>query len=383
MTPKFPTSRLRPLVAILALGVVSCGRAAKKPSAPPPVPIVAAPVEKRDMPLEAAAVGHVDPYATVAIRSRVGGPVVRVAFREGQDVRQGDLLFEIDRRSFEVALQVSLANLERDRARAREADENAKRYEELVKKDYVTKEQASQTTSNAEALRATVKADEGDVANARLNLSYCSITAPVSGRTGSLLVNVGNLVKGNDDGPLVVINQIEPIFVTFALPEAALADVKKRAAAGRLPVLATPNGAAVPSPAGELTFIDNTVDATTGTINLKATFPNRDHALWPGQFANVSLQLANEAGALVVPTEAVQTGQSGTFVFVVGPDDTVALRPVAVRRTYHQWSILESGVAPGERVVTDGHLRLFPGAKVAIRTSPPGPVAADTAAKRP
>jgi membrane fusion protein, multidrug efflux system len=378
-----PMSRLRPLAAILALGVASCGRTAKKPPAPPPVPVVAAPVEKRDVPLEAAAVGHVDPYATVAIRSRVGGPVVRVAFREGQDVRQGDLLFEIDRRSFEVALQVSLANLERDRARAREADENAKRYEELVKKDYVTKEQASQITSNAEALRATVKADEGDVANARLNLSYCSITAPTSGRTGSLLVNVGNLVKGNDDKPLVVINQIEPIFVTFALPEAALADVKKRAAAGRLPVLATPNGAtAVSSSAGELTFIDNTVDATTGTINLKATFPNRDHVLWPGQFANVSLQLANEAGALVVPSEAVQTSQSGTFVYVVGSDDTVAMRPVAVRRAYRQWSILESGVAPGERVVTDGHLRLSPGAKVAIRTAPPVSAPADTAGKR-
>jgi len=383
MTPKFPTSRLRPLAAILALGVASCGRTAKKPPAPPPVPVVAAPVEKRDVPLEAAAVGHVDPYATVAIRSRVGGPVVRVAFREGQDVKQGDLLFEIDRRSFEVALQVSLANLERDRARAREADENAKRYEELVKKDYVTKEQASQITSNAEALRATVKADEGDVANARLNLSYCSITAPASGRTGSLLVNVGNLVKGNDDKPLVVINQVEPIFVTFSLPEAALDDVKKRAAAGRLPVLATPNGAAVSSSAGELTFIDNAVDATTGTINLKATFSNRDHVLWPGQFANVSLQLANEAGALVVPTEAVQTGQSGTFVYVVGADDTVAMRSVAVRRAYRQWSILEKGVVLGERVVTDGHLRLSPGAKVAIRPSPPGPVAADTAAKRP
>jgi multidrug efflux system membrane fusion protein len=296
----------------------------------------------------------------------VGGPVVRVAFREGQDVKEGDLLFEIDRRPFDVALQVSLANLERDRARAREADENAKRYEELVKKDYVTKEQASQITSNAEALRAIVKADEGDVANARLNLSYCAITAPASGRTGSLLVNVGNLVKGNDDKPLVVINQIEPIFVTFALPEAALADVKRRAAAGRLPVLATPNVSSVTS-TGELTFIDNTVDATTGTINLKATFPNKDHALWPGQFANVSLQLASEPGALVVPTEAVQTGQIGTFVFVVGTDDTVAMRPVSVRRAYRQWSILEKGVAAGERVVTDGQLRLAPGAKVTIK----------------
>jgi multidrug efflux system membrane fusion protein len=351
---------------LLPLLLVSCGKP-RKASAPPAVPVLAAAVETRDVPLETNAVGRVDPYATVAVRSRVGGPIVRVTFREGQDVRQDELLFEIDRRPFEVALQVSLANLERDRARAREADENAKRYEELVKKDYVTREQASQTMSNAEALRAIVKADEGDVANARLNLSYCSITAPTSGRTGSLLVNAGNLVKASDDRPLVVINQVEPVFVTFAVPEGALADVKKRFASGKLPVLATPNGAGASPSSGELTFIDNAVDTATGTINLKATFPNRDHALWPGQFANVSLRLANEAGALVVPTEAVQTGQAGTFVYVIGPDDAVSIRPVVVRRTYRQWSVLEKGVAAGERVVTDGHLRLAPGVKVETR----------------
>lgn len=374
MTPTFPTSRLRSTAALLALAfacclvssLASCGKA-KKVSAPPAVPVLAAAVETRDVPLDASAVGRVDPFATVAVRSRVGGPIVRVTFREGQDVRQDELLFEIDRKPFEVALHVSLANLERDRARAREADENAKRYEELVKKDYVTKEQASQTMSNAEALRAIVKADEGDVANARLNLSYCSITAPTPGRTGSLLVNVGNLVKPNDDKPLVVINQVEPVFVTFAVPEGSLADVKKRFASGRLTVLATPNGAGAVASTGELTFIDNAVDTTTGTINLKATFPNRDHALWPGQFANVSLRLANETGALVVPTEAVQTGQAGTFVYVIGADDAVSVRPVAVRRTYRQWSVLEKGVAVGERVVTDGQLRLAPGAKVAIK----------------
>lgn len=375
MTPTFPTSRLRSPAAFLALtlasclasSLASCGKGAKKSLAPPAVPVLAAAVETRDVPLDASAVGRVDPFATVAVRSRVGGPIVRVTFREGQDVRQDELLFEIDRKPFEVALHVSLANLERDRARAREADENAKRYEELVKKDYVTKEQASQTMSNAEALRAIVKADEGDVANARLNLSYCSITAPTPGRTGSLLVNVGNLVKPNDDKPLVVINQVEPVFVTFAVPEGSLADVKKRFASGRLTVLATPNGAGAVASTGELTFIDNAVDTTTGTINLKATFPNRDHALWPGQFANVSLRLANETGALVVPTEAVQTGQAGTFVYVIGADDTVAVRAVAVRRTYRQWSVLEKGVAVGERVVTDGQLRLAPGAKVAIK----------------
>lgn len=373
MTSIFPRPRTLSAAAILALFVSSlapslgCGGRTKKPAAPAAVPVLAAAVETRDVPLDATAVGRVDPFATVAVRSRVGGPIVRVTFREGQDVRKDELLFEIDRRPFEVALQVSLANLERDRARAREADENAKRYEELVKKDYVTREQASQTTSNAEALRAIVKADEGDVANARLNLSYCSITAPTPGRTGSLLVNVGNLVKANDDKPLVVINQVEPVFVTFAVPEGSLAEVKKRAALGKLTVLATPNGAGAAASSGDLTFIDNAVDTTTGTIHLKATFPNRDHALWPGQFANVLLRLANETGALVIPTEAVQTGQAGAFVYVIGSDETVAVRPVTVRRTYRQWSVLEKGVARGERVVTDGQLRLAPGVKVEIR----------------
>ncbi|MEO8584958.1 MAG: efflux RND transporter periplasmic adaptor subunit [Acidobacteriota bacterium] len=370
MTPTLPKSRLLSLGAAAALGacLASCGKGAKKPGAPPAVPVTAAAVEAREVPLEASAVGRVDPFSTVAVRSRVGGPIVRVTFREGQDVRKDELLFEIDRQPFEVGLQVSLANLERDRARAREADENAKRYEQLVKKDYVTKEQASQTTSNAEALRAIVKADEGDVANARLNLSYCTITAPTAGRTGSLLVNAGNLVKANDDKPLVVINQVEPVFVTFAIPEGALADVKKRAAAGKLTVLATPNGAGATASTGELTFIDNTVDTATGTINLKATFPNRDHALWPGQFATVSLRLASETGALVIPTEAVQTGQAGTFVYVIGADETVTVRPVAVHRTYQKWSLIEKGLAAGERVVTDGQLRLAPGMKVAIKT---------------
>ena len=250
------------------------------------------------MPLEAVAVGHVDAFSTVAVRTRVGGEVTSVGFREGQDVKQGDLLFEIDRRPYQSSLAEAEANLERDRARAREADENLKRYAELVKKDYVTKEQFSQATANADALKATVKADDAAVETARLNVSYCLITAPISGRTGGLLVHAGNMIKANDDRALVVINQVEPIYVTFALPEAVLADVKKRAAAGALKVSALPNGPGLSPSEGTLSFIDNTVDTTTGTINLKATFPNRDRALWPGQFTNVSLTLATEANAV-------------------------------------------------------------------------------------
>ena len=352
---------------LLTASLGGCSRAERKPSAPPAVPVAAAAVEKMDVPLEVTAVGHVDAYSNVAVRTRVGGEVTKVAFREGQDVRAGDLLFELDRRPYQAALAEAEANVERDRARAREADENLKRYAELVKKDYVTKEQFSQATANADALRATVKGDEAALETARLNVAYCTIASPISGRTGGLLVHPGNLVKANDDRALVLINQVEPIYVTFAVPEAALEDVKRRAAAGGLRVSALPNSpGAVPSE-GVLSFIDNAVDPTTGTINLKATFPNHERALWPGQFTNVSLVLTTDAGATVVPNTAVQPGQAGSLVYVIKADETVEARPVTVRRVFKQWSVIEKGLAPGENVVTDGQLRLAPGVKVTIK----------------
>jgi membrane fusion protein, multidrug efflux system len=360
---------MRRIVPVFLLGaaLAGCTRAERKPPAPPAVPVTAAAVEKMDVPLEVTAVGHVDAYSNVAIRTRVGGEVTKVAFREGQDVKAGDLLFELDRRPYQAALAEAEANLERDRARAREAEENLKRYAELVKKDYVTKEQYSQATANADALKATVKGDEAAVETARLNLSYCTIAAPISGRTGGLLVHPGNLVKANDDRALVLINQVEPIYVTFAIPEAALADVKKRAASGGLKVSALRSDpGAVPSE-GLLTFVDNAVDATTGTINLKATFANHERALWPGQFTNVSLVLATDASATVAPNTAVQPGQAGSLVYVIKADDSVEARPVTIRRVWRQWSVVEKGLAPGERVVTDGQLRLAPGAKVTIK----------------
>jgi len=373
--------RLLALVAMTSLA--ACGAKDQKPAPPPALPVTAGVVEKKDVPLEAVAVGHVDAFSTVAVRTRVGGEVTRVAFREGQDVKAGDPLFEIDRRPWQAALAEAEANLERDRARAREADENLKRYAELVKKDYVTQEQFSQAKANADALRATVKADDASLETARLNLSYCTIAAPIPGRTGGLLVHPGNMIKANDDRALVVINQVEPIYVTFALPEAVLADVKRRAAAGRLGVTALPNGPGLTPSEGTLSFIDNTVDTTTGTINLKATFPNHDRALWPGQFTNVSLTLAVETDAVVAPTPAVQAGQSGSYVYVIKPDETVEARSVVVRRTWQQWSVIEKGLAPGERVVTDGQLRLAPGAKVAIKKDAAPAAEAATVEKRP
>jgi membrane fusion protein, multidrug efflux system len=352
---------------LLSAALAGCTRSDRKPSTPPAVPVTAAAVETMDVPLEVTAVGHVDAFSNVAVRTRVGGEVTRVEFREGQDVRAGDLIFELDRRPYQAELAEADANLERDRARAREADENLKRYAELIKKDYVTKEQFSQATANADALRATVKGDEAALETARLNLAYCTIAAPISGRTGGLLVHSGNLVKANDDRPLVLINQVEPIYVTFSVPESTLADVKRRAAAGTLRVSALPNDpGAVPSE-GVLTFIDNAVDSTTGTINLRATFPNRERDLWPGQFTNVSLVLATDAKATVAPNTAVQPGQNGSFVYVVKADDSVEARPVTVRRVFKQWTIVDKGLAPGERVVTDGQLRLAPGAKVTIK----------------
>lgn len=367
--------RLAVLVPAVLLAI-SCGAKEKKAAAPPALPVTAGVVEKKDVPLEAVAVGHVEAFSTVAVRTRVGGEVTKVGFREGQDVKQGDLLFEIDRRPYQAALAEAEANLERDRARAREAEENLKRYAELVKKDYVTQEQFSQARANADALKATVKADDAAVETARLNVSYCLIAAPISGRTGGLLVHSGNMIKANDDRALVVINQVEPIYVTFSLTEAVLADVKKRAAAGALKVSALPNGPGLKPSEGTLSFIDNTVDTTTGTINLKATFPNHDRALWPGQFTNVSLTLAIEANSVVAPTPAVQAGQQGSYVYVIKPDDTVEARTVVVRRTWQQWSVIDKGLSAGERVVTDGQLRLAPGAKVAIKTELVPPAAA-------
>jgi membrane fusion protein, multidrug efflux system len=352
---------------VLAAALAACTRAERQASGPPTVPVTAALVERMDVPLEVTAVGRVDAFSTVAVRTRVGGEVTRVAFREGEDVKAGALLFELDRRPYEAAVAEAEANLERDRARAREAAENLKRYAELVKKDYVTKEQFSQATANAEALLATVKGDEAALETARLNVAYCTIKAPISGRTGGLLVHPGNLVKANDDRALVVINQVEPIYVTFAVPEAALDDVKKRAASGTLRVSALPNSPGATASEGVLTFLDNAVDPTTGTINLRATFPNRERALWPGQFTNVSLVLATDAGATVVPNTAIQPGQAGSLVYVIKADDTVEARPVTVRRVWRQWSVLEKGLSPGERVVTDGQLRLAPGVNVTIK----------------
>jgi multidrug efflux system membrane fusion protein len=298
----------------------------------------------------------------------VGGEVTKVGFKDGDNVKKGDLLFQIDPRPYEATLAQARAQLERDRAMTQWSENQVKRYADLVQKDYVTKEQFDTTRSTAEASVATVKADEAAVENARLQLSYCTVTAPISARAGSVLVYPGNQVKGNDDKPLVVLNQIQPVFVSFAVPESSLAAIRRHSRPGqRLAVVASPSGNPAGAQTGELTFWDNTVDPTTGTILLKATFSNSNEALWPGEYVDVLLTLATEPGVLVVPSQAVQTGQAGQYVYVVKNDLTVESRPVTVSRTHGAFAIVATGLQPGERVVTDGQLRLAPGAKVEIK----------------
>jgi multidrug efflux system membrane fusion protein len=298
----------------------------------------------------------------------VGGEVKKVGFKDGDNVKKGDLLFQIDPRPYEATLAQARAQLERDRAMTQWSENQVKRYADLVQKDYVTKEQFDTTRSNAEASVATVKADEAAVENARLQLSYCTVTAPISARAGSVLVYPGNQVKGNDDKPLVVLNQVQPVFVSFAVPESSLAAIRQHSRPGQgLAVVASPSGNPAGAQTGELTFWDNAVDPTTGTILLKATFANQNEALWPGEYVDVVLRLATEAGAIVVPSQAVQTGQAGQYVYVVKSDLTVESRPVTVSRTHGALTIVATGLQAGERVVTDGQLRLAPGAKVEIK----------------
>lgn len=364
--------KTRLAVGVLAAAVVAASSCSKKDAhARPPVeaaPVVVASVGRQDVPVEVRAVGHVEPYTTVSIKARVGGQVIRVGFREGEDVRRGDVLFQIDPRPYQAALAQARAQLERDRAIAHNAEEDVKRYTELVKKDYVTREQYDATRATAAAALASARADEAAVETAKLQLSYCTVTAPVSGHTGRVLVQPGNMVKGNDDSPLVILNQVQPIFVSFSVPESSLARIRREIRPDeKLKVVAYHSGDPARPQTGELSFVNNTVDPGTGTILLKATFPNDDEALWPGEYVDVVLTLATEPGAIVVPTQAVQTGQSGHYVWVVKSDLTVESRPVTVARTQGPITVVARGLEAGEKVVTDGQLRLAPGARVEIR----------------
>jgi multidrug efflux system membrane fusion protein len=410
------------IVAMVTAGVSlpGCEQQSEKPGAAspgaggapkgrPPVPVLTAVAEQADVPIELRALGSVEPIQSSPVHPQITGTITEVAFREGEMVRAGQVLFRLDRRPLEATLRQLQANFAQNEAQMRSAEaqtqntaaqvrnaeaqlKNAEsqvgRYEELVAKELVAREQYDQRVTNVEAARAALdaarasalasraaldvaraaaEATKATVENARLQLDYTIVTAPVSGQAGSLLADRGGLVKAND-ATLVVINQIQPILVRFTVPEARLPEVQRYRAAGTLKVRVTPAGAGAAPREGRLVFLDNAVDKTTGTIALKAEFDNADHALWPGQFIDVSLVLTTLERVVVIPSQAVQSGQQGTYVFVVDAAGTAAVRPVTPGPAAADRTVIEKGLVVGETVVTDGQLRLTPGAAVVRKT---------------
>jgi multidrug efflux system membrane fusion protein len=338
---------------------------AAKPTAAAPVRI--ATVASRTMPVELQAIGNVEAISTVSIKAQISGQLMRVHFKEGDFVKKGQLLFTIDRAPFEAALRQAEGTLAKDEAQSLNTKLDAERYKGLGKEGVVSKQQVDAAGAAANAMAATVAADKAAVETAKINLEYTSIYSPINGRTGSVGVKEGNLVKANDVPILVTINQIEPIYVSFSIPEQQLAELKQYSNSKSLKVEAAPQGSTQHFQ-GRLTFIDNSVDLTTGTIKLKATFDNAAHVLWPGQFADVNLTLKSQPNAIVVPTAALQTSQNGTYVYVVDQDLTAKQQPVKVGWNVGEDTVIASGLQPGQRVVTDGQLRLTPGAKVDIKS---------------
>jgi len=334
----------------------------------PPVPITAATVEQRAVPLDVQAIGTVIAASTVAVHAQITGELMSVNFKEGDEVKEGQVLFTLDKRPFEAALQQAEAQLQKDVAQLANARAQSTRYQDLAQRGIATREQVDQMTTQAASLEATVAADRANILSAKVQLDYATIDAPISGRTGLLQVHKGNLVRANDTIPIISINRITPVYVTFAIPEAMLPQFKRYMAAGTIHVEAkAPNDDGRAS-IGKIDFIDIAVDALTGTIKVKGTFANEDRKLTPGQFVNVTVTLTTDPNAIVVPTAAVQSGQQGTYIYVVKPDKTVELRPVDVARARGEDSILRSGAKAGETVVTDGQLRLVPGSRVSIKS---------------
>jgi membrane fusion protein, multidrug efflux system len=333
-----------------------------------PVPVTVAQAVQKSMPITIQGIGTVIAASTVAVRAQITGELISVNFKEGDEVNEGQVLFTLDKRPFEATLQQTEAQLQKDLAQLANAKAQSVRYQDLQERGIATREQVDQMTTQAAALEATVAADRANIQSARVQLDYATIEAPISGRTGLLQVHKGNLVRANDTSPIVSINRITPVYVTFAIPESMLPQFKQFMAIGTIRVEArAPNDTGKPS-VGKIDFIDIAVDNTTGTIKVKGTFPNEDRKLTPGQFVNVTVTLTTDANATVVPTVAVQSGQQGTYVYVIKPDNTVELRPVEVARTHGDDSIMRSGLKPGETVVTDGQLRLVPGSRVSVKS---------------
>lgn len=355
-----------PLLLALAAGLASCNKSADSRSpASPPVPVEVSAAETRSMPVEMKAIGTVEPIASVQLKSKVAGEILKVHFADGAQVKAGEPLFSIDPRAFQAALDRAKANLEIAEATASNATEQAQRYTTLIQRGVASKEQTSQFLSNAKSLKAELAARQADVSEAQLSLDWTEVPAPINGRAGAALLKPGNIVQANTD-TLAVINQMQPIYVTFSLPENTLAEVREWMAKNKPVVSAYDPDNRKLLGTGSLDFIDNAVDRATGMVAFKATFPNENETLWPGQFVDVTLELAIQPQALVVPATAVMEGQQGSQVFVV-TGDTVSLRKVKVERAVGNLSIIRKGLEPGELVVTVGQLRLNPGSRVEIK----------------
>jgi multidrug efflux system membrane fusion protein len=346
----------------------------------PPAPVVVATVEQRDIPVQIRAIGNVEAYQTVQIKSQVNGQIQKIFFKEGEDVHQGQRLFQLDERPFQADLEKAIGQMKHDQAQAENSRIQAERYSGLEKEGIVSHEQAGQLLAQAKADAAAVEADKAAIDAARVQLQYTNISAPINARAGTLMINLGNLVKANDTPYLVQLNQVTPIYVTFSVPEANLFRVRQLfAARQQLKVLAYPKGQADRPVEGRLTFIDNGVDTTTGMFKLKGTFENRDRRLWPGEFVDVALELSTQKNAVVVPTKAIQTGQQGEYVYVVGADSTAESRQVKTSGAYQNLTLVADGLKAGEHVVVNGQMRVAPKAKVTVQRSLPA-TQTDTAA---
>jgi len=365
------------VAALVAAGLVAYfaadGRAKESRKGPgkgpPAVPVTVERVEQQTVPVRLRAIGNVEAYATVSVKARVDGQIIAVDFKDGVPVKKDEILFRIDPRPYESTLRQAEANAQRDVAARDQARSQEKRYQELLDKNFISKEAYAQIRTNAETADATAKASRAALENARLNLEYCTIRSPLDGFVGKTLVQAGNLVRANDVNPLVVINQVRPIYVNFAVPEQSLPEVRQYMTRGPLEVEVVPTDLQQQHPRGRLIFIDNAVDPSTGTIHLRAQFDNVEAALWPGQFVNISLQLYEQSNALIVPTQAVQSGPEGEYVYVINAEMVAELRRVKVQRTDGDRTIIGEGVAKGELVVTRGQLRLGPKVKVQIAKS--------------
>jgi multidrug efflux system membrane fusion protein len=330
------------------------------------VPVTTARAIEKPVPVEVTTIGTGEALSTVEVRAQVAGPLVSVQFTEGQDVQQGQLLFTIDPRPFEVAVQQAEASVAKDDAQAKGTENTRARNEDLFKRELLSRSDYDASVTAATGAAAMVLADKAALESAKLQLQYTKILAPVSGRTGALLVHQGSLVRSTDTSPLVIINQIAPIRVAFAVPGQYLATIRAEQAKAPLFTDASMPGSDTSSK-GSVSFIDNTIDSTTGTIKLKATFPNANHELWPGALVQVKMRLSVDPHAIVVPAGAVQNGQQGQYVFVVASDRTVSMRPVTIARTNGDDAVVSAGLKVGEEVVTDGQLRLVPGSKISAK----------------